>query len=240
MGIIKVGSLTRLLLITGGSAGIGLSTASRFLSGDYTVVCLSRRPCPLKGVQHLRCDLAQPDFLETIRPALEPLLSQADCISVIHNASRLSNDTAINTPSDEFRDVLEINIVAPNTLNRFVIPFMKRGSSVLFVGSTLSEKAVPGSYSYVTTKHGMIGMMRALCQDLAGTGIHTACVCPGFTDTEMLREHVPADAIEAVSNMSAFGRLIEPPEIAETLFWATCNPVINGSVLHANLGQIEA
>ena len=144
MGIIKVGSLTRLLLITGGSAGIGLSTASRFLSDDYTVVCLSRRPCPLKGVQHLRCDLAQPDFLETIRPALEPLLSQADCISVIHNASRLSNDTAINTPSDEFRDVLEINIVAPNTLNRFVIPFMKRGSSVLFVGSTLSEKAVPG------------------------------------------------------------------------------------------------
>jgi hypothetical protein len=51
---------------------------------------------------------------------------------------------------------------------------------------------------------------------------------------------VPGDAIEAVSNMSVFGRLIEPAEIAETLFWATCNPVINGSVLHANLGQIEA
>jgi NAD(P)-dependent dehydrogenase (short-subunit alcohol dehydrogenase family) len=239
MGIIKVVSLTRVLLITGGSAGIGLSTASRFLKDDYNVVCLSRRPCPLEGVEHLRCDLAQPDFLETIRPALEPLLSQADSISVIHNASRLSNDIATDTPSDEFRDVLEINIVAPNTLNRFVIPFMKQGSSVLFVGSTLSEKAVPGSYSYVTTKHGMIGMMRSLCQDLAGTGIHTACVCPGFTDTEMLREHVPSDAIEAVSNMSAFGRLIEPTEIAETLFWATSNPVINGSVLHANLGQIE-
>ena len=239
MGIIKVGSLTRVLLITGGSAGIGLSTASRFLKDDYNVVCLSRRPCPLEGVEHLRCDLVQPDFLETIRPALEPLLSQADSISVIHNASRLSNDIATDTPSDEFRDVLEINIVAPNTLNRFVIPFMKQGSSVLFVGSTLSEKAVPGSYSYVTTKHGMIGMMRSLCQDLAGTGIHTACVCPGFTDTEMLREHVPSDAIEAVSNMSTFGRLIEPTEIAETLFWATSNPVINGSVLHANLGQIE-
>ena len=239
MGIIKVGSLTRLLLITGGSAGIGLSTAARFLKDDYNVVCLSRRPCPLEGVVHLRCDLAQPDFLETIRPALEALLSQADSISIIHNASRLSNDIATDTPSDEFRDVLEINIVAPNTLNRFVIPFMKQGSSVLFVGSTLSEKAVPGSYSYVTTKHGMIGMMRSLCQDLAGTGIHTACVCPGFTDTEMLREHVPSDAIEAVSNMSAFGRLIEPTEIAETLFWATSNPVINGSVLHANLGQIE-
>ena len=176
MGIVKVGSLTRVLLITGGSAGIGLSTASRFLNDDYNVVCLSRRPCPLEGVEHLRCDLAQPDFLETIRPALKPLLSQADSISVIHNASRLSNDIATDTPSDEFRDVLEINIVAPNTLNRFVIPFMKQGSSVLFVGSTLSEKAVPGSYSYVTTKHGMIGMMRSLCQDLAGTGIHLSLI----------------------------------------------------------------
>ena len=239
MGVVELGSMTKLLLITGASAGIGLSTASRFLSDGYTVVNLSRRPCPLEGVQHLRCDLAQQDFLGKIRSALELLLSQADRVSIIHNASRLSNDTATNTPSHAFRDVLEINIVAPNTLNRFAIPYMKHGSCVLFVGSTLSEKAVPGSYTYVTSKHGMIGMMRAVCQDLAGTGIHTACVCPGFTDTEMLREHVPVDAIEAVSGMSAFGRLIEPTEIAETLFWAASNPVINGSVMHANLGQIE-
>jgi len=81
--------------------------------------------------------------------------------------------------------------------------------------------------------------MRAFCQDLAGTGIHTACVCPGFTDTEMLREHVPEDAMAAVRGMSAFDRLIDPAEIAETLFWAASNPVINGSVIHANLGQIE-
>ena len=239
MGVIKLDSMTKLLLITGASAGIGLSTASRFLRDGYTVVNLSRRPCPLEGVQHLECDLAQPDFLEKIRSALESTLSQADRVSVIHNASRLSNDTATNTPSDKFRDVLEINIVAPNTLNRFAIPFMKPASSVLFVGSTLSEKAVPNSFTYVTSKHGMIGMMRAFCQDLAGTGIHTACVCPGFTDTEMLREHVPADAMAAVRGMSAFDRLIDPEEIADTLFWAASNPVINGAVLHANLGQIE-
>ena len=231
--------MTNVLLITGASAGIGLSTASRFLSDGYTVLNLSRRPCPLAGVQHLRCDLAEPNFLEGIRSALESLLSQADRVSVIHNASRLANDTATDTPSDELRDVLEINIVAPNTLNRFAIPYMKQGSSVLFVGSTLSEKAVSGSYTYITSKHGMIGMMRAACQDLTGTGIHTACICPGFTDTEMLREHVPADAIEAVSGMSTFGRLIDPTEIAETLFWAASNPVINGSVVHANLGQVE-
>ncbi len=83
-------------------------------------------------------------------------------------------------------------------------------------------------------------MMRATCQDLAGRRIHTACICPGFTDTEMLRQHVSADAMESVKAMSAYNRLIDPDEIAETLFWAAQNPVINGSVLHANLGQVES
>ena len=47
------------------------------------------------------------------------------------------------------------------------------------------------------------------------------------------------EAMEAVRGMSAFERLIDPDEIAECLYWAAANPVINGSVLHANLGQIE-
>ena len=98
---------------------------------------------------------------------------------------------------------------------------------------------MPGSYSYVISKHAIVGMMRALCQDLAGTGVHTACICPGFTDTEMLREHVPADAMAAVAEVSAFNRLIKPGEIAETLLFAAGNPVVNGAVIHANLGQRE-
>ena len=158
---------------------------------------------------------------------------------LIHNASRLVNDSAAQTASESLRQTLEINLVAPNTLNGFAIPFMKPGSSILYVGSTLGEKAVPNSFSYALSKHGLIGMMRATCQDLAGLGIHTACVCPGFTDTEMLRSHVPAEAMDAVRNMSAYNRLIEPREIAETLFWASRNPVINGAVVHANLGQVQ-
>ena len=98
---------------------------------------------------------------------------------------------------------------------------------------------MPGSFSYVVSKHAQVGMMRATCQDLAGTGIHTACVCPGFTDTEMLRDHVPVDAMDSVRGMSAFNRLTEPGEIADALLWAASSPVINGSVIHANLGQVE-
>ena len=84
-------------------------------------------------------------------------------------------------------------------------------------------------------------MMRATCQDLAGTGIHTCCICPGFTDTEMLRVHIGDDqeVVNSIASASTFGRLIEPEEIANTISFAAANPVINGAVMHTNLGQVE-
>ena len=239
MGPRRLGFAVKLLVITGASAGIGAATAAAFLAAGHAVVNLSRRPCPVSGAVHIACDLSNPDFLATAADRLGPMLHDAEQTALVHNASRLSSDTAMATPSDALREIIELNIVAANSLNRYVIPTMGTGSSVLLVGSTLSEKAVPGSYSYVVTKHALVGMMRALCQDLAGTGIHTACICPGFTDTEMLRAHVPADAMAAVAGVSAFDRLIEPAEIAETLLFAAEHPVVNGAVIHANLGQRE-
>ena len=230
----------KVLLITGASAGIGLHTAELFLKDGYQVINLSRRRCPLDAVTHINCDLSQTGFIEQISPQITNTLQNADSIVLVHNAAKMTNDSAVETPSNQLREVMEINLIAPNTLNYFAIPFMESSSSILYVGSTLSAKAVPGSFSYVTSKHAMIGMMRATCQDLAGRGIHTACICPGFTDTEMLRQHVPETAMEAVRGMSAYNRLVDPDEIANTLLWAAQNPVINGSVIHANLGQIEA
>ena len=89
--------------------------------------------------------------------------------------------------------ILSVNVLAMNTLNRHLLPAMGPGSGILYVGSTLSEKAVAGAFSYVISKHAQLGMMRASCQDLAGTGIHTAMICPGFTDTEMLKQHLGGD-----------------------------------------------
>ncbi len=228
------------LLITGASTGIGLHTAQRFVAEGYSVVNLSRRRCPLDSVNHINCDLSSSGFLENISPQLTPLLQQAEKIILVHNAAKMNNDSAVETPSNLFREAIEVNLVAPNSLNYYTIPFMQNGSAILYVGSTLAEKAVPGAYSYVVSKHAMIGMMRSTCQDLAGRNIHTACICPGFTDTEMLREHVADEAMEEVQAMSAYNRLIDPDEIAECLHWAANHPVINGSVIHANLGQIES
>lgn len=227
------------LVITGASSGIGFSTAKLFSQKGYQIINISRRHCDLNGVKNISCDLSKKDFLEGIEGDLKSSIEESDRIILINNASKMNSDSVDSTHASDLREVFEINLVAPNILNGFCIPHMGPGSSILYVGSTLSEKAVPGSFSYITSKHALVGMMRATCQDLAGEKIHTACVCPGFTDTEMLREHIPEDVMPAIQAMSAYERLITPEEIAETLFWASQNPVINGSLIHANLGQIE-
>ena len=230
----------KVLLITGASSGIGLATARLFSKQAYRVINISRKTCPLPEAHHLTCDLSRPEALSTLAEPLGKLLENASQITVIHNAARLENDSFGNIPSDNFRAVMEINVIAANSLNSMLKPYLKRGSSVIYVGSTLAEKAVPGTFTYVVSKHAIIGMMRATCQDLTGTGVHTACICPGFTDTEMLRAHVPEDAIDSIAKTNSFGRLVEPGEIASTLLFAAENPVLNGTVIHANLGQLES
>ena len=227
------------LVITGASAGIGAATAELFQNNGFDIVNLSRKPCSVAGVTNIPCDLAPPDFLQKIQNDLLNALGDSAQIALIHNAALLINDNIASTDSEQLRRVLEINVVAASSLNQLLIPRMGAGSSVLYVGSTLGEKAVPNSFTYATSKHAVIGMMRATCQDLAGSGVHTVCINPGFTNTEMLREHVPADVMPQIAAMSAFERLIEPEEIATALLFAAQNPVLNGAAINANLGQIE-
>lgn len=227
------------LVITGASSGIGLAAAAAFIEAGYKVINLSRKPCDLGGVVSIPCDLADPDSWDSITQSLLSAVSGAEALCLVHNAAKLAQDTVQDAQPADLRRTYEINLIAPTILNRILLPSMSEGSSILYIGSTLGEKAVPGSFSYVTSKHASIGMMRATCQDLAGTGIHTACINPGFTDTQMLRDHIPKDVMSDIAGMSTFGRLIDPPEIGKTVLFAAQSPVINGSVINANLGQIE-
>jgi NAD(P)-dependent dehydrogenase (short-subunit alcohol dehydrogenase family) len=229
------------LIITGASSGIGRAIATHFLVDGWDVTNVSRRPCPEPGVENLLCDLTDPDALEPLAEALLSRLAGAGPICVVHNASVMCSDRIDALASADLRAVLELNIVAPNGLNQLILPRMGPGSSVIYIGSTLAEKAVPGVASYVIAKHALAGMMRATCQDLAGRGIHSCMICPGFTDTEQLRRLIGDDpqTLAAITGLSTFDRLIEPEEIAEAVAFAAHSPVLNGALIHANLGQRE-
>jgi len=231
------------LVVTGGSTGIGAATARTFLAAGWQVISLSRRPCPVDGVTSVAVDFAVSGWERLVEEQVVGRLTDG-VVCLVHNAALLEKDTAWTLHSDRLRHVLELNVVAPAVLNRLLAPRMKAGSSVLYVGSTLSEKAVANTASYVTSKHALVGLMRATCQDSHGRGVHTACICPGFVDTEMLRAHVgrggdPEPVLKALAGLSSHDRLIQPDEIARLLLACAEQPVIDGAVIHANLGQLE-
>ncbi len=233
--------MSKVAIITGGRAGIGKACVEKFVEQGYQVVNLSRRPSGLSGCTDIAADFTRDDWQVSVTPELIPLLKGAEQLTVVHNAGMHASDTAINVDAAVMRDSLNVNVVAPAVLNTLVAPYLNSGSSILYIGSTLSEKAVAGCVSYVASKHAVIGLMRSTCQDLAGKGVHTACVCPGFTDTEMLRHHVGGseEVLKDIATICTQNRLIQPSEIAETLYFCATNAVVNGTVLHANLGQIE-
>ena len=233
--------MKKFLIITGGSSGIGFAAAKLFQENGFNIINISRSKINLDDAVHIEVDLSISNWQESLESIFQETLSSADQICLVHNASKMQSDNVESTDPDSLREVLEVNLVGPSILNKITIPYMKKGSSILYVGSTLSEKAVPQMSSYVMTKHGMIGLMRSTCQDLFGRFIHTACICPGATETEMLVEYVQGnqEALKIMASTLSENRLISVEEIASTIFFCANNSVINGSVIHANLGIQE-
>jgi 3-oxoacyl-[acyl-carrier protein] reductase len=227
------------VIVTGASAGIGLAIAERFASRGHRVLSLARRRCPVDVVESLLIDLAGQDVPKLLPLLLPKLPAGKSVIHVVHNAASLPHDSAVEVDAGVLERNLRLNVVTPALLNAAIIPHMGPGSSIVFVGSTLSEKGVPRRLSYVTGKHAMLGLMRATVQDLWGRGINTVCVAPGFVDTGMLRPVLDADPMfeREVMDMVSYGRLIEPEEIAEIVEFVTRTPALNGALINANLGQ---
>ncbi len=232
----------KLAIITGASSGIGLATAKQFSQQGFTVINIARRRASHPDIIDIPCDLSNSNALVSLAQQVTPYLKDVSEVAVVHNASQIVQDSADNCDAAILERLFFLNNVAPTMMNQWLIPLLPASSSLIYIGSTLSEKGVPQTYSYVTAKHATLGMMRATCQDLSGKGIHTACICPGFTDTEMVREHFAGNEalLNELGSNNGFKRMVRPDEIAKLIVWAHENPVINGAVLHANLGQNES
>ena len=170
--------MTKTLVISGASKGIGLATATHFSKNGYRVINISRTECPLDGAVNLAIDLLNPEWPTAWQEKLLQELGNPDQLVLVHNAAMMTKDSVTDIGASVLTKVLQLNVVAAAQLNTMLIPKMKEGSSILYVSSTLGTKAVANTHAYVVSKHAVVGQMRATCQDLAGTSIHTACVCP--------------------------------------------------------------
>lgn len=229
-------------VVTGASAGIGRAIAARARADGHRVVNLSRRPSPVEGVIDIAVDLADGEAVARAAAQVRALLAEAPGpVHLVHNAAVVPDDAITAFDVRVAERAMRLNVITPAELTASLLPVMPAGSSIVFIGSTLSEKGVPGRLSYVTSKHALVGLMRATVQDLFGRRIHAVCICPGFVDTDLLASRkADPEALQAVLDMVSFGRLLQPEEIADVVAFAAKSPSLNGAVIHANLGQRES
>lgn len=212
----------RVAVITGGASGIGAATAAEFASRGAKVVILDRvRPSGLPGVLYISCDVAS---AEDVRTAAARVLRELGTVSFLVNSAGIQRyGTGANTSDETWDEVMAVNVKAMFLTFRAFFPLMKAaGASVVNVSSVQAVGALPNSVAYVTSKHAIAGLTRALAIDHAQDSIRVNCVCPGAVDTPMFRSSAQdteglASLLQQIGGLHALGRIARPEEVAKVI-----------------------
>ena len=178
-----------------------------------------------------------------VNRTVEAILSQYGQIDILFNgAAILFYGTAVETQEDAWNRMLAINLTGTYLCCRAVLPHMiarGRGSIVNVASTTGAHDACARAVAYVTSKGGVHMFSRALAIDHARQGIRVNVICPGPTDTPMLRNALTPEQLDAFAKTYPMGRLGQPEEIAAAALFLASDDAsfVTGSVLYVDGGQ---
>ena len=239
----------RVAVITGGGRGIGRAIAERFYREGAKVAIASRNAKTLQTVamelnkgDHrivpFRCDVTSRDEVEVLFGNVIEVWDRVDIL--VNNAGMSGMTSATPAPdgSDDaearFRQILDVNLNGMFSCVREAAPHMPEDGRgrILNLSSVLGKFGVAGYSGYCASKHGVIGMTKALALEMAPRKITVNALCPGWVETDMALEGVKAGAERDGITPEEFrrraeqrvplGRFIEPQEVASlALFLAS-------------------
>ena len=181
-------------LVTGASGGLGSAIVEALVGQGATVAVSGSNEGKLnefaggfgKKAVPLVCNLSNPDEVDQLLPrALEVLGGRLDIL--VNNAGITRDNLAMRMKDEEFREVIAVNLEAAFRLMRAACkPMMKaRSGRIVNITSVVAVTGNPGQVNYVASKAGLIGMSKALAQEVASRGITVNCVAPGFITSAM-------------------------------------------------------
>ena len=230
------------LLISGGTRGIGRACAELFAGQGYKVTSLSRYGKPdnaLEGVDYYACDIRDFESVaSTVNSAIE---KNGDIDVLISNAGISVTGLAQDMKYQDYRAVIDTNFGGLFNLAYAVIPNMvkQKHGVILAVSSMWGQTGASCESLYSASKGAVDSYIKALAKELGPSGIRVNAVSPGATETDMMKCFGEDDR-RAICEDTPVGRLGEPKEIAETLFFLQSDKAsfITGQIIGVNGGYL--
>jgi NAD(P)-dependent dehydrogenase (short-subunit alcohol dehydrogenase family) len=214
----------KVAVITGGASGIGEAAAAEFASRGARVAILDQRlvdSSSHKDYLSVGCDVSSSIAVEAAAAQVSRELGH---VSFLVNSAGIQRYGTGTTTSEETWDlVMAVNLKAMFLTFRAFCPLMKpAGGAVVNVSSVQALGALPNSVAYVTSKHAVGGLTRALAIDHAVDNIRVNCVCPGSVDTPMLQASIRNSGgleslLRDIGQLHALGRIARPEEVAKVI-----------------------
>jgi NAD(P)-dependent dehydrogenase (short-subunit alcohol dehydrogenase family) len=240
----------RVVLVTGGGKGIGKAVVARFAAAGDRVIAVGRDRDALERTDASAtevCDVTEEDQVAALFERIGPV----DVL--VNNAGMATSDPFARTALASWQAHLDVNATGAFLCTRAAIGAMsERGSGrIVMVASTAGRIGFRYSSAYVASKHAVVGLMRAVATELAGTGVTANAVCPSYVRTDMTRRSVERiasatarseeEAEAALAAQSPLGRLLEPDEVAFAVQFLAAPEAaaINGQTLVLDGGGVQ-
>jgi NAD(P)-dependent dehydrogenase (short-subunit alcohol dehydrogenase family) len=204
----------RRALVTGGGSGLGLAIAEKLAENcEVTVLGRDGRKLEATGLPRIIADVT------------DPALKIADSFDiVVNNAGIVRTAPFLKQSDDDWSDMWRTNVMGAVNVTRQVLPHMRaRGwGRIINIASTASLRGYAYVTAYAASKHALLGLTRALAVELVESGVTVNAVCPGYADTDILRDAVATIVVKTGRSedearagfLNPQGRLIQPGEVA--------------------------
>jgi NAD(P)-dependent dehydrogenase (short-subunit alcohol dehydrogenase family) len=249
--------------VSGASRGIGRAIALRLAGAGARVVATARSAAGAETTAGaivacggeaigLACDVSSPKSVADAVAAAQEHYGHIDIL--VNNAGAAESAPLSRTDEELWSRMIEVNLTGTYRCTREALPGMiVRGKGrIINIASIAARVGWQYTTAYCAAKHGVLGFTRALAQEVATRGITVNAICPGWVDTDMTAGSIarivektgqsPAQARQALENMSPQRRLIQPEEVAAVALFLAADEAygITGQAIDVDGGEVMA
>jgi 3-oxoacyl-[acyl-carrier protein] reductase len=226
----------RVVLITGGTRGIGLACAEAFAAaGDQ--VAVTHRAEPVPGYLSVPCDVTSTASVDEAFSAVEDKFGKVEVL--VANAGVTKDNLVLRMTDEDFGFVVDTNLAGAFRVVKRALPGMLRArrGRIVLVSSVVGLLGSGGQVNYAASKAGMVGMARSLVREVGARDITVNVVAPGFVETDMT-SGLPDDRKDVIKAQIPLGRMASPAEVADVVGWLASEAAayVTGAVIPVDGG----